>query len=197
MIIVSLFFFWSESSRWWRGGETHHFDVEKGVGHQLQINVDMVVKMQCSDLHINVQDAAGDRILAGDKLAKDPTTWDLWADSKGVHKLTTDNEGRVVTGAGWIEGFHDEGFGEEHVHDIIAATKRKPKWAVTPRAGRRTPDSCRIYGSMDLNKVQGDFHITARGHGYMGAGEHLDHSSKCQPIRGLLDRERSEVRAFN
>jgi len=27
-----------------------------------------------------------------------------------------------------------------------------------------------------VNKVQGDFHITARGHGYQEFGEHLDHS---------------------
>jgi hypothetical protein len=31
---------------------------------------------------------------------------------------------------------------------------------------------------MEGNKVQGDFHITARGHGYMEMGQHLDHSGK-------------------
>lgn len=36
--------------------------------------------------------------------------------------------------------------------------------------------SCRIYGSMDVNKVQGDFHITAAGHGYYHSGAHIDHS---------------------
>lgn len=37
--------------------------------------------------------------------------------------------------------------------------------------------SCRIYGSMDVNRVQGDFHITAAGHGYYHSGQHVDHSS--------------------
>ncbi len=148
------------------------------MGHDLQINLDIVVKMKCPDIHINVQDAAGDRILAGDKLKKDETNWNQWVDRKGVHKLNRDAEGRLITG----EGFHDheEGFGEEHVHDIIAvAGSGKSKFAKTPKLLKRGApggDSCRIYGSLGVNKVQGDFHITARGHGYQEFGTgHLDH----------------------
>ena len=179
MIIVSLVFAWSEVSRWWRGTENHQFDVEKGVAHSMQINLDVVVRMQCADLHINVQDASGDRILAANKLNKDRTVWDAWVDGKGMHKLGRDSEGRVNTGEGWHDwAYREEGFGEEHVHDIIAASRRKARWARTPRY-KGNPDSCRIFGSLDLNKVQGDFHITARGHGYMEIGEHLDHTSKC------------------
>lgn len=134
--------------------------------------------MQCDDIHVNVQDASGDRIMAAKRLRQDKTQWAQWVDNKGIHKLGRDSQGRVITQAGWKElGYEDEGFGEEHVHDIIALGKKKAKWAKTPKAKGAT-DSCRIYGSLDLNKVQGDFHITARGHGYMGQGEHLDHSSK-------------------
>lgn len=125
-----------------------------------------------------MQDAAGDRILAGDKLKRDPTNWSQWVDRSGVHKLGRDRDGRLITG----EGFHDheEGFGEEHVHDIIAmAGSGKSKFAKTPKLSTRggDGDSCRLYGSLNVNKVQGDFHITARGHGYQefGAG-HLDHT---------------------
>jgi hypothetical protein len=174
MICVSLMLVFSELSTWWRGGEIHTFAVEKGVGHDLQINLDMVIKMRCPDLHINVQDAAGDRILASEKLKKDPTHWGQWVDGKGVHKLGKDAHGKVITG----EGYHDEGFGEEHVHDIIAvAGGKRAKFSKTPRLrGRGGADSCRVYGSLDVNKVQGDFHITARGHGYMEMGSaHLDH----------------------
>lgn len=142
----------------------------------MQINLDAVVLMKCGDLHVNVQDAAGDLILAGSKLRKDETSWAQWVNQKGVHKLGKDSEGRIVTGAGW-ESLDDEGFGEEHVHDIVALGKKRAKWAKTPRV-RGPPDSCRIYGSLELNKVQGDFHITARGHGYRSQGGHLDHNSK-------------------
>jgi hypothetical protein len=177
MTIISFMLVWGEVSRWWRGAESHNFAVEKGVGHELQINLDVVVKMHCSDIHVNVQDASGDRIVAANRLQRDPTTWAQWVDNKGMHKLGRDSHGRVITNAGWKSlGYEEEGFGEEHVHDIVALGKKKAKWAKTPRYKGRA-DACRIYGSLDLNKVQGDFHITARGHGYMEVGEHLDHSN--------------------
>lgn len=176
MLLVSFLLIFSEFTRWWRGYEIHSFSVEKGVGHDLQINLDIVLAMACADIHINVQDAAGDRILAGEMLKKDPTNWKQWVDAKGVHRLNTDADGRVVTGEGYHD--HEEGFGEEHVHDIINAA-RKSKFAKTPRLKWGPPqgDSCRIYGSLGVNKVQGDFHITARGHGYQEFGTgHLDHT---------------------
>lgn len=178
MSIISFFLLWSEGARWWRGVEHHTFSVEKGVSHSMQINLDLVVHMDCHDLHINVQDSSGDRILASTRLQLDPTIWKQWADAKGVHKLGQDSNGRIDTGAGWLNAeATEEGFGEEHVHDIVALGKKRAKWGKTPRF-RGSADSCRIYGSLDLNKVQGDFHITARGHGYMEMGEHLDHSRK-------------------
>ncbi|KAL2118511.1 hypothetical protein VTJ04DRAFT_8171 [Mycothermus thermophilus] len=180
MMLVSFILFCAELSRWWRGEEEHTFAVEKGIGHVLPINIDVVVKMRCEDLHVNVQDAAGDRIHAAERLKRDPTLWAHWVDGKGVHRLGRDAQGRVITGEGYTGGAaveHDEGFGEEHIHDIVALGLRKAKWGKTPRLWGATPDSCRIYGTLELNKVQGDFHFTARGHGYMGGGTHLDHSA--------------------
>ncbi|KAG4419829.1 hypothetical protein IFR04_007048 [Cadophora malorum] len=180
MLVVSFLLIFSEFARWWRGHETHTFAVEKGVGHDLQINLDIVIPMKCDDIHINVQDAAGDRILAATMLKRDPTMWSQWVDARGVHKLGMDANGKIITGEEYHE--HEEGFGEEHVHDIIAAAGggRKAKFAKTPRLkwGAAGGDSCRIYGSLGVNKVQGDFHITARGHGYQEfAAGHLDHTA--------------------
>lgn len=179
MIFITLILVWSELSRWWRGTEQHTFAVEKGVGHNLQINMDIVLRMKCADLNINVQDAAGDRILAANRLKREPTAWKHWVDNKGVHRLNRDDQGRVVTGEGYMAMHgHDEGFGEEHVHDIVRISGKKAKFAKTPKLKGAAADSCRVFGNLDLNRVQGDFHITARGHGYMEFGEHLDHSSK-------------------
>lgn len=57
--------------------------VEKGVGHGMQLNVDITVAMACEryssqeerlivDIEVNVLDATGDRILAGEELKKEP-----------------------------------------------------------------------------------------------------------------------------
>ncbi|KXX74176.1 Endoplasmic reticulum-Golgi intermediate compartment protein 2 [Madurella mycetomatis] len=177
MALVSLVLVWAELARWWRGTELHTFAVEKGVSRGLDINLDIVLRMRCADLHIHVQDAAGDLIFAAETLSKDPTRWSQWVNEKGMHRLGRDSQGRLLTGEGFLGGQHDEGFGEEHIHDIVALGKKKARWGRTPRLWGAEPDSCRIYGSLELNKVQGDFHITARGHGYMGAGDHLDHNA--------------------
>ncbi|KAI5210189.1 hypothetical protein AUEXF2481DRAFT_34894 [Aureobasidium subglaciale EXF-2481] len=154
--------------RRWYVGETHHtFSVEKGISHNLQLNLDVVVAMKCDDLHINVQDASGDRIMASQTLSRNPTMWSHWQNTKGAHHLG---------GSAAERGGPD--YQEEDVHDYLGAAHKKKKFAKTPRLGRgATADSCRVYGSLELNKVQGDFHITARGHGYMEFGQHLDHQS--------------------
>jgi hypothetical protein len=141
--------------------------------------MDITVKMTCADLHINVQDAAGDRVLAAEMLKREPTSWAHWVGKNGIHKLGKDAQGRTITGEGWQSTEHDEGFGEEHVHDIVAEALRKRKFGKTPRLWGSQADSCRIFGSLRVNKVMGDFHITARGHGYLefgGPPTHLDHT---------------------
>ena len=129
--------------------------------------------MRCTDLHVNMQDAAGDRTLAGELLRKDPTSWAQWTGrntERGTHELGKE------PGQGGSDD--DEIF---DVHEQLGRATRK-KFSKTPRL-RGLPDSCRIFGSLEGNKVQGDFHITARGHGYMEFGEHLDHSSELKYSR--------------
>ncbi|KAI9730818.1 MAG: hypothetical protein M1834_005536 [Cirrosporium novae-zelandiae] len=161
LIVISFLLTVSEFLGWYRGHESHTFSVEKGVSHELQINLDVIVHMKCDDLHINVQDAAGDRIFAGELLTRDPTQWKKWYGTKGVHQLHGEGE-----------NYEDE---EVHVGDVSSLRKKK-KFSKTPKV-RGQADSCRIYGIIEGNKVQGDFHITARGHGYMAFGEHLDHTA--------------------
>ncbi|KAL1592052.1 hypothetical protein SLS59_009933 [Nothophoma quercina] len=166
LILTCIWLAWTETSRWFTGTTTQTFSVEKGVSHDMQINLDIIVGMRCADLHVNMQDAAGDRTLAGDLLRKDPTSWAQWTGKnaeKGVHELS---DGQI--GQGWD-------MDDLEVHNHLSK-KQKKKFAKTPRI-RGATDSCRIFGSLDGNKVQGDFHITARGHGYMEFGEHLDHNS--------------------
>lgn len=122
--------------------------------------------MQCADLHINVQDASGDRILAGDMLRRDVTNWGQWV--AGGHALG--------------EGMEKEMEEDTHVGHVLGEVRGSRRFKKTPRVKRgERADGCRVFGSLEGNKVQGDFHITARGHGYMEMGEHLDHSGMSIP----------------
>ena len=127
--------------------------------------------MLCPDLNINVQDASGDRILAGDMLQRDPTNWEQWVDvDSGVHKLES---GELVR----------EMEEDTHVGHVLGelSYQRRRKFKKTPRVKRGVEaKACRVFGSLEGNKVQGDFHITARGHGYMELGQHLDHNGTYQ-----------------
>lgn len=129
--------------------------------------------MSCADLHVNVQDAAGDRILAGQMLAKHETNWQLWTDKMNKKSrqpyqlLHEENQQRLQA--------EEE---DQHVGHVLGHMREGGrKFAKTPKLRRgEKADSCRIFGSLEGNKVQGDFHITARGHGYVEFGGHLDHN---------------------
>jgi hypothetical protein len=170
LLVASAWLVLSETRRWFAGTINHAFTVEKGVSHALQINVDIVVSMHCEDVNVNVQDAAGDRILAGVALKLDKTNWRQWGGRRG------DREHALHQVADEAEVFGDT---DEDVHETLSQARRDGRrFKRTPRV-RGEADSCRIYGSLEGNKVQGDFHITARGHGYIELfAEHLDHKRR-------------------
>ncbi|KAL1960597.1 hypothetical protein VTO42DRAFT_7176 [Malbranchea cinnamomea] len=150
----------SELYEWYKGKEYHHFSVEKGVSREMQFNVDMVVKMQCKDLNVVIRDAAGDNILAGTLLKKEPTSWDAWI-REGLQEYQTLHDEDAARLAAQEE--------DQHVTHVLGEVKRslKKKFPKGPKMKRTDQrDSCRIYGSLEGNKVQADFHITARGFGY-------------------------------
>lgn len=155
--------------------------MERGVSHSLQINLDAVVLMRCSDIHINVQDASGDRILAGDMLTREPTSWSTWVEPSKVHHeaIKVDRMSR-----------EEEEAEDTHAGHVLGEVRRgSRKFDKSPKMKKgQVADSCRIFGSLEGNKVQGDFHLTARGHGYMELGDHLDHTGNLlEQMRSLTE----------
>ena len=130
--------------------------------------------MHCEDLHVNVQDAAMDRIMAGDLLTNEPTNYAVWANPRKRTYQSLNNKRDQQR--------KKEEEEDSHVSHVLGHMRSNPsrKFANSPRIPRSAvKDSCRIYGSLEGNKVQGDFHITARGHGYMEfrMPQHLDHTT--------------------
>jgi hypothetical protein len=186
ILLICTVFSWSELKTWWRGTENYHFSVEKGVSHELQLNLDIVVDMPCEALRINIQDAAGDRILAGELLTREDTSWMLWMQKRN-YDTYAGHEYQTLS--------HEEADrlseqeADSHVSHVLGEVRHNPrrKFPKGPRMRRGdVPDACRIYGSLEGNKVQGDFHITARGHGYRENSPHLDHGCMLPPPLSLL-----------
>jgi len=47
MFVIVTILFWTEVVTWWRGTEVMKVSVERGVGHGMQLNVDITVAMAC------------------------------------------------------------------------------------------------------------------------------------------------------
>ena len=174
----------TEIRTWVNGVETHHFSVEQGIGHELQLNLDIVLAMPCQDLHVNIQDASMDRIVAGDLLKKEDTNWQTWVEKAPTAKAKGYQR---VAGEKYYRRLHESDLRrrraeeeDQHVSHVLGHMRENPtrKFVRSPKLRSGVPkDACRIYGSLEGNKVQGDFHITARGHGYHDFGEHLNHGT--------------------
>ncbi|RPA89817.1 DUF1692-domain-containing protein [Choiromyces venosus 120613-1] len=174
LLLTSAYLTLTELRTYLSGTESHTFLVEPSIGHEMQINLDITVAMPCSSLHVNVQDAVQDRILAGELLSKEEVKFD---DGEAHTLYSTDH--RSV----------DDG-GERRVYEVLkkggkkrvfkSGLRKGGLFASLTGRGRNAGGgggSCRIYGSMGVNRVQGDFHITAKGHGYWEDGAHVDHQS--------------------
>jgi len=47
MFVIVTILFWTEVVNWWRGTEVMKVSVERGVGHGMQLNIDITVAMAC------------------------------------------------------------------------------------------------------------------------------------------------------
>jgi len=50
LLCVIVILFWTETVLWWRGTEEMRVAVEKGIGHGMQLNVDITVAMACEGI---------------------------------------------------------------------------------------------------------------------------------------------------
>lgn len=110
--------------------------------------------------------------MAGELLRKDSTMWKLWGEDGKRNRRARGTLNQPD------EERRERELEDQHVGHVLGHMKESGrKFAKSPKLRRgETSDACRIYGSLEGNKVQGDFHITARGHGYMEWGaQHLDH----------------------
>lgn len=145
ILTLSLVYLFITEFTWYLGGyESHHFEVAKEIHDHLAINVDITIAMPCEDVAVNVQDVTGDRILAGDALKKQKVHWD----ESGSHHL---------------DAAHQQADAYNLQKVIKSARKKSFKKGKERKNGR----ACRVYGTLEVHHVQGDFHITAEGVGYL------------------------------
>ncbi|KAI8874103.1 DUF1692-domain-containing protein [Ramicandelaber brevisporus] len=121
---------------------SHEFLVDHRIAEQMQINLDVTVKMPCELISVDVADQSGTLQHVPGAITTFPAYFET-RDAK-VYRKTRQPQpapGTEVDGKPTKDG---------------------------------EPDACRVHGSVLVNKIAGNLHITALGHGHGGA--HTDHA---------------------
>lgn len=137
-----LFLTWVEVGSFFGGRTVHQFHVDPAVNKNMTINIDLLVAMPCNSLQTNVRDITDDRLMAAEKLQYVGMSFFVPAGYRDAKEIVTPGLDEIMA----------EGIKAEFM-----------------RAAERTTDgapACHIFGSIPVNRVAGDFHITAKGFGY-------------------------------
>ncbi|KRT84312.1 hypothetical protein AMK59_1746 [Oryctes borbonicus] len=168
-IISFLLIFWliySETVYFWDSKFVFKFTPDTDFNAKLKINVDMTVAMPCSNVGADILDSTNQNAFKFGSLEEEDTWFEL-----------ASNQRRQFESERHFNSYLREEY--HSVKDIlwrnryIHISQELPPRSEIPN---RPHDACRIHGSLILNKVSGNFHITAgkslslpRGHIHISA----------------------------
>ncbi|ODQ64068.1 putative COPii-coated vesicle-associated protein [Nadsonia fulvescens var. elongata DSM 6958] len=142
LVVILMYLIYGELGFYIGGQEIHQFRVNKTVDRDMQINVDITVAMDCQHVTANVHDVSGDTLKASELLEFEAGDIDFsrYANRHFIHS-------------------------DSSLDDVMHHSS-KPAKSLENNLVKTDTGACRIYGSIPVNAVQGDFHITAKGYGY-------------------------------
>ncbi|KAJ3991407.1 endoplasmic reticulum vesicle transporter-domain-containing protein [Lentinula boryana] len=147
------------------GWPDYEFSVDKDTSSFMNINVDLVVKMPCRYISVDLRDAIGDRLfLSGSGLKRDGTRFDIGQATKLKEHSAMLSATQAVAQSRKSRGFFD----------TLLRRNSKPEIAPTFDHSPH-PSACRVYGTIEVKKVTANLHITTLGHGY-ASREHVNHN---------------------
>lgn len=142
-----IFLIWVQIGGYIDGYIDYQYSVDEIVRTTLNLNVDILVHMPCKYLDANVRDVTEDRNIAEEILNFEgvrvpPYFWEMTRNKKDT--VSPDL-------------------------DVVLSNSLEADFIVKGKRTNTDLPVCRIYGTIPINRVQGDFHITAEGYGYMGS----------------------------
>ncbi|CEP20587.1 unnamed protein product [Cyberlindnera jadinii] len=143
--LLLLFLTWVEIGSFFGGEVDHQFHVDNTVSRNMTINLDILVAMPCNFIQTNVRDLTYDRFLAAEKLQYEGMSFFL------PHGYQVNSERHIVT---------------PELDEIMAEGIRAEFLRRESTGHNLGSPACHIFGSIPVNRVAGDFHITAKGFGY-------------------------------
>lgn len=144
-IFCGLLILWIEIGGFLGGYVDEQFEVDHEIKQELQINLDILVAMPCEFLHTNALDITKDKYLAGETL-----------NFEGMNFLLPTSF-RINS-----DEYHP---GNQDL-DTVMGESLKAEFRVSGARINEGAPACHIFGSIPVNHVKGEFHITAKGFGY-------------------------------
>ncbi|XP_071831009.1 endoplasmic reticulum-Golgi intermediate compartment protein 2-like isoform X2 [Apostichopus japonicus] len=170
----------------------YQYDVDADLNSKLQINADLTVAMHCAHLGADVVDISGDVAINYDNsMQTDPVYFAMSEEENEWHNTIRKIREAVAEEQAIQEVMLKAGY-QGLTHDRPVPTKLEKPF-----------DACRIHGSITVNKVAGNFHVTIgqnipfnRGHAHIsmiGKGvaqnfsHRIDHLSFGVPGTGVIN----------
>jgi len=161
LVVVMLY---SELTYFYHPGLKFRFSPDSDLEAKLKINVDMTVAMQCSLIGADILDKTNTNAFSFGRLKEEPT----WFELDTTQRIHFDEVQRLN------QYLRDE---YHQLQDFLWKSGYASLYGNLPERRQipgRPHDACRIHGSLTLNKVAGNFHITAgKVLPIMGAHAHM------------------------
>ncbi|CAF2599562.1 unnamed protein product [Rotaria sp. Silwood2] len=178
----------------------YDYDVDWDHDSKLKINIDMTVAMSCSLIGSDVLDVTNTNPLESGKLDEEDTWFELSPrQQRAFNSLQAGSklirqQYHAIHDLLWLSG-----------HTIEQLPEREVKLD-------RKPDACRLHGTLEVNKLAGNFHIIlGKSFSFFGAHAHIspmgvqalnfshriDHLSFGLPTPGLIQPLNGDLKIAN
>ncbi|RDD46573.1 Endoplasmic reticulum-Golgi intermediate compartment protein 2 [Trichoplax sp. H2] len=152
-------------------GVKYNYSVDKDIQSKMMLHLDLTIAMKCRDLGADVLDLASATVDDSEQLIKEDAYFVLTKEQKK-----------------WWKKFHNlrkrgskDSYREVNKilqHPLGLASSMPPRSASESHSPK---DACRIHGNIPLNKVAGNFHVTA--------GMSINHPMGHAHVSDLVPRE--------
>ncbi|CAL7946585.1 unnamed protein product [Xylocopa violacea] len=142
------------------------FEPDTDIDEKLKINIDITVAMPCGRIGADVFDSTNQNMIGQDTLEQEDTWWELTKEQRSHFEALKHMNSYLR------EEYHA-------IHELLWKSNQVTLYSEMPKRTHQpsyAPNACRIHGSLNVNKVAGNFHITAgkslsipRGHIHISA----------------------------
>lgn len=165
-LVIIIILIYAEMSYFLSSRFVFKFVPDTDIDAKLKINIDLTVAMPCGAIGADILDSTNQNVLQFGLLEQE----DTWFELDLEQRMQFDSMRQINSYL--REEFHA-------LQDLLWRSGQNTLFAELPRRNvvpQGPPDACRVFGSLVLNKVAGNFHITAgrslslpRGHVHISA----------------------------